>query len=563
MRAISLKPIHQYCRILVYFLLIIGLASLLFLPFGGWVLTLCIPLRFLAIPVLSIACIHASSEVWRRHLLEMLPPRTLPCLSPQEQSALDIPGYAILIPTLLADRKAIDGFIKTLDTNFRAVNDRRARFVVLADGQDSQQQALSDEEQGLLRHLQSHIEGLNTHYGRGGVSPFVLMSRERRYAVSEGVWMGWERKMGKILAFFELVCTGESELNIQSGQRPNTLHNIPYAIVLDEDNLLTPGAAQAMLATIAHPYNQPKLDIGRNRIQSGYGIIRPATDQRSVKLPSRQTIFDVFGEIRFPGKGIYNIPVAYELLESQYVEGRILSHDMWESLVVRTGYTALATVVEDMPSNHIAGYQRAHRWTRGDWQNFLLMLTLTLKGKRFPAFGWLVILSDIRNSVFPLVFTVGLVLIPLYGSVGLLCLYIGSVFLYEIIRALRNYVKIYNSSDNKFLWLMKITTILVLALFFEVMNSPHKMLSCADAISRTIFNFVRNRNMLVWRSFSQTEASGSTQGFNFLYMWLVAVLAALMLILCVALQVFRPALLALLVLWTISPVILLSIRRKK
>ena len=52
----------------------------------------------------------------------------------------------------------------------------------------------------LLAAAREHVAELNRRHGplAGGGGRFLLFHRRRRWNPSEGVWMGWERKRGKL-----------------------------------------------------------------------------------------------------------------------------------------------------------------------------------------------------------------------------------------------------------------------------------------------------------------------------------------------------------------------------
>ena len=61
------------------------------------------------------------------------------------------------------------------------------------------------------------IEGLNARYGTDGRTPFYLFHRHRIYNASEGRWMGWERKRGKLLDLNQLLRGGFDSFPVKVG----------------------------------------------------------------------------------------------------------------------------------------------------------------------------------------------------------------------------------------------------------------------------------------------------------------------------------------------------------
>src|SRR5207245_7763708 len=58
----------------------------------------------------------------------------------------------------------------------------------------------------------------------------------------------------------------------------SVLHRLPqirFVITLDADTQLPHETARRMIATLAHPLNQPCFDPEQGRVVSGYGVLQP------------------------------------------------------------------------------------------------------------------------------------------------------------------------------------------------------------------------------------------------------------------------------------------------
>src|SRR5207249_7648985 len=117
------------------------------------------------------------------------------------------------------------------------------------------------------------IEALNARYAPGTMDRFYLFHRARRWNASEGVWMGWERKRGKIEEFNRLL-RGASDFAVQVGA-PEILPHIRYCITLDSDTRLPRDAARQLIGVIEHPLNRPRFDPELGRVVEGYAIMQP------------------------------------------------------------------------------------------------------------------------------------------------------------------------------------------------------------------------------------------------------------------------------------------------
>ena len=167
-----------------------------------------------------------------------------------------------------------------------------------------------------------------------------------------------------------------------------TLETVRYVIVLDSDTELPRDAARRLIGTIAHPLNQAVLDPVTHTVVEGYGILQPrigvstgsASRSWLASLYSGETGFDIytravsdvyqdlFGEGSFTGKGIYEVDVVRESLETRFPPNTLLSHDLIEGLFARAGLVSDVELIDDYPSHFSAYCRRRHRWMRGDWQ---------------------------------------------------------------------------------------------------------------------------------------------------------------------------------------------------
>jgi hypothetical protein len=70
-------------------------------------------------------------------------------------------------------------------------------FALLTDFVDAATETLPNDVE-LLRLAREGIEGLNHKYSPVRNDIFYLFHRSRRWNAQEGVWMGYERKRGKL-----------------------------------------------------------------------------------------------------------------------------------------------------------------------------------------------------------------------------------------------------------------------------------------------------------------------------------------------------------------------------
>ena len=143
----------------------------------------------LLIPVLTIATSLAN---WSITLL--IPPRILPKLDFKE-GIPDPFQTLVVIPALITSREEIDSLVHQLELHYLRNPEPGLLFALLTDFRDADTETLPEDED-LVQHATEAIEALNARYETS--KPFYFLHRKRLWNPSEGKWMGWERKRGKL-----------------------------------------------------------------------------------------------------------------------------------------------------------------------------------------------------------------------------------------------------------------------------------------------------------------------------------------------------------------------------
>ncbi len=342
-------------------------------PPAAWLVIL------ILLPVLECGVMITNSIV-----TSFLAPKKLPKLD----FSKGIPSRCatiVVVPTLLTSEAQTRKAVKDLEIRFLGNRDRNLHFALLTDPPDSKEQFdEKDELAGLCSEL---IEGLNQTYAGGKSGSFFHFHRSRSFNSREGIWMGWERKRGKLLQFNRSLMGQEDAFSLKTGNLPS-LSGIRYVITLDLDTQLPPDSAPRMVGALAHPLNSAVIDSRSNAVVEGYGILQPRVEisvqsahrSRLASLFSGETGLDIytravsdvyqdlFGEAIFSGKGIYELGTFQTVLDNRLPCNSVLSHDLIESAYVRAGLLSDVEVVDDYPSAFSALNRRKHRWMRGDWQ---------------------------------------------------------------------------------------------------------------------------------------------------------------------------------------------------
>ena len=349
----------------------------------AWMLAPVAVLAVLCSSRLAIALVN-----WAATLLAT--PRPLPRLDfsrgiPPEYRTL------VVVPAMLTSAQGIEHLLDALEVRFLANRDQHLQFGLLTDYRDAHEETLPDDE-ALLSLARLGIERLNEKY-RGSMSPaegdaFFLFHRPRCWNPQERLWMGYERKRGKLAELNSLLRGGGRDRFSLIVGATRVLSSVKYVITLDTDTQLPRDSAHQFAGAMAHPLNRPQFDEQRQLVTAGYGILQPrvavslpgTNRSRYARMfgsepgidPYTRTVSDVyqdvFGEGSFIGKGIYDVDAFERSLNGRFPENRILSHDLLEGCYARAGLLSDVELYEEYPSGYSADVSRRHRWIRGDWQ---------------------------------------------------------------------------------------------------------------------------------------------------------------------------------------------------
>lgn len=346
-----------------------------------------------------------------------VPPKPLPGLD----LARSIPPHLrtlVAVPVILRDADDIADEIERLEVHHLSSTGGAVHYALLSDGPDSATET-DPQDARLIAAATEAIARLNDRYPGDDGDRFHFLHRRRLWNPSEGVWMGWERKRGKLAELNRLLrgATDTSYCVVSSPLPPD----IRYVITLDADTRLLRGTVAQMVGKIAHPLNRARFDADSQRVTGGYGILQPRV---SPSLPAGQdrsvyqSLFsspggiepyaaaasdvyqDLFGEGTFTGKGIYDVEAFESSLDGRVPENALLSHDLFEGTFARAGLASDIEVVEDYPARYDVDIRRQHRWTRGDWQ-----LLPWIFGQRrhdrggLPAIGRWKMIDNLRRSL--------------------------------------------------------------------------------------------------------------------------------------------------------------------
>jgi cyclic beta-1,2-glucan synthetase len=532
--------------------------------------------------LLLLPATQAAADFVNNLTAFLVPPRALPKLGFSDGIPDDCLTL-VAIPTLLLNEAQVRDLVLDLEIRFLANRDPNLYFALVTDWPDADRPV----EQGdpVLELCRQLIEGLNKRYRLDGRSPFFLLHRHRVYNESEGRWMGWERKRGKLLDLNQFLRGEYDAFPVQIGD-PTVLPRVRYVITLDSDTQLPRDSAARLIGTAAHPLNQAVVEPTSRMVVEGYGILQPrigisiqsAARSRLAALCSGQTGFDIytraisdvyqdlFGEGIYTGKGIYEVDPLREAVENRFPDNALLSHDLIEGAYARAALVSDIELIDDYPSHFSAFSRRKHRWVRGDWQ--IMRWTLSRVPDRQGRMIWnpisLIsqwkILDNLRRSLLE----PGMVLLLLgswfflpgfadywtVAAVGMLFIPAFSSLLFALLRIPLHarYLPAWaRSTASTFLDGIGMS-------LFSLTFLLHQALLSVDAVTRSIRRLlITRRNLLEWETAAEAETDGRPKARVDVYLewtpWIAIALG-------IALRLVRPsafpAALPVLILWVIS-----------
>ncbi|MCC6774094.1 MAG: cyclic beta 1-2 glucan synthetase, partial [Gemmatimonadaceae bacterium] len=380
-----LRLVHRHPNVVYFGGIVMGtlvaLVALVWLAGAAAWLALPLVLLVALLPANALA-IHALNDA----ITSLLPPTILPKLDLQKHGIPADARTVVVVPTLFGSIEAVHSAIEHLEVQFLANRMDHLHFALLSDFTDAAE-ATRPDDAGIVAAAIEGVRALNARYRGELQDTFFLFHRSRKWNPSQGVWMGWERKRGKLAEFNHFLRTRGTDAFSTTVGDARLLRDARYVITLDSDTVLPPNAAAMLIGTISHPLNRASFDQER-QVDQGYGIIQPRV---GVLLPSaHQSKFaaihsghpgvdpyttavsdvyqDLYGEGSFTGKGIYDVDVFECATRGRFPENTLLSHDLIEGNYARVGLATDITVFDEYPSRYLTYSRRKHRWIRGDWQ---------------------------------------------------------------------------------------------------------------------------------------------------------------------------------------------------
>ena len=506
-------------------------------------------------------------------------------------------GTMVVVPSLLESTDELNHLLQELELYYLANPDPQLTYALLTDFGDAPAQDMPEDEY-LLSLARAGIENLNNKYA-AQATPFYLFHRQRQWNPSEGVWMGWERKRGKLADFNRLLLNLRADLpaalretayTTQVGD-VNVLTDVKYVITLDADTSLPQGSANRLIATLAHPLNQAEFAPDGRSLIAGYTVLQPRVDIKptSANRSPFSQIFamnagfdlysfavsdvyqDLFGEGSYVGKGIYDVAAFERSLAGQVRQNTLLSHDLFEGIFGRAALVTDILLYEEYPSRYLVYAHRLRRWIRGDWQllPWLFPTVRTENGmapNRLSIIDRWKIFDNLRRSLvsanLAVLLAAGWLLLP-----GSPLVWTVLVLLPSILPILMQMVQggKHNTERLTLKQFFKPIRLPLIRWALSILFLPYEALLALSAIGVTIARmFIFHRHMLQWTTAARTARSlRLNSGYG---TWAeMGVSSFLAVLLGIVIAIFNPTAiwvaLPILVAWLIAPQIAYQISR--
>ncbi len=526
-----------------------------------------------ALPIL----IGITTEIVNYFFTRFVPVSKIPSMN----YLLEIPDEArtfVIMPVIISNAEQGLKYLERLHTHYLANRQPNLCFALLADYADAPEFVMPDDER-ITKVLVNRIHELNTRYP-GEHQQFSLFLRYRKWNASEGCYMCWERKRGKLEEFNAwLTGTPQEETSFSLILSDHSMiGTFRYVITLDADSCLVRDNAAKLVGMIDHPLNRAVLDADQTTVKEGYAIIQPAV-RNHINGHGGSTFsriaggqdglvhyssvisdiyHDIFREGSYIGKGIYNIEVFHRVLHGQIPENRVLSHDLLESCYVKTAFTGAANIMDDFPGSVLSFAKREHRWIRGDWQ----LLPWLVNGDAISRLSRWKLFDNLRRSLLPLC-KVLFIILNLAFAPALWFLWLPVVFFSDLFHPAVLVMEVLLHKIRRprlaivYRKLCRDMKDMILRSLVDIVLTPYKAFVAADAILRTLYRIiVSKKSLLMWNPSEIVEKSisNTVMGY-FLHMWVSLIPSAVLAVLLFVKNVPLPGILlwgVLMISWALS-----------
>lgn len=573
-------------------LIALGMTSILKLPI------ICSIIAFI---LFYIPASEITIQLIQYILSKIIKPKLIPKLDfsqgiPEENTTI------VVIPTILKSREKVAELMRKLEVFYLANKSPNLYFALLGDcSQSSLEEETFDQE--VIEEGRKQVEQLNKKYQKQGLPIFHFMYRKRTWNDKEDSYLGWERKRGMLNQFNEYLLGNELNLFRENSikdaiQKDQTikLPKFKYVITLDADTDLILNSASELIGAMAHILNKPEIDLEKNIVVDGYGIMQPRV---GVNLDiSYQTLFtqifagaggidsytnaisdiyqDNFKEGIFTGKGIYDLEVFSKVLKKAIPENKVLSHDLLEGSYLRCGLASDILLMDGYPTKYNSFMTRLTRWIRGDWQIIgWLKPTLTTNGKKIKNPLNLLSKYKIKDNLRRSLLEISVILSTIYmiclsNIIGINTTVINSFLILSIIipfllEIINHFIFKKEGEQKQKTFTPKIAGLkgAIYRLIITLGTLPYKAYCSLKAISKTIYRLgISHKNLLEWTTSEEAEKQAkSTLGSYIKQMASNIILGILVIIIGILTNHILGVILG--SLWIITPILMWYISKEQ
>ncbi len=450
-------------------------------------------------------------------------------------------------------------------------------FALLLDLPEAKTASTPDDE-AIMKAAEQGMIDLNSKYG----DRFYLFTRPRTYSLGTGSMCGRERKRGAIEDLVKLIKGFKSDISVSANDNKK-LGTLKYLILLDSDTKLTVGSAKKLVGSMLHPLSKPVFDGSETKVAEGHGIIAPAV---SVDLDSANASFfasiyggqggaelysfsrsdiyqDVFGRGSFAGKGIVSFEAYAKCLLGRFPPDTVLSHDLPEGEILRSGFADDIEVTDGFPSSPLSYIMRLHRWTRGDWQNLIWLGKRVCNSGRikklnpFDALSKWKVIDNIRRSLTAPACFLAFFMACLSGAGWYFAAIAAaaSIFLPAIISGVGSSLRAKKGREYRSQVIFGFGRAVVRSIVSLVMLPQTASAELSAALTAMFRLVVSKRNLLKWTTSAETEKDKSQTAEELISLLPTFAAGVFFLFSEVPFCVLG-------ILWLLSPLLLISIGRR-
>ena len=409
----------------------------------------------------------------------------------------------VVLSRFVSSKKDAEDALFQAETFAVQEKDPKVSFAVLADLPASSEQWTKEDGEIL-----SYIETLP----RSERISVFLRKKEKQGKK----WCGHERKRGAILDFLSAMREEDFGKFYQIGRAVKG----EFAVLLDDDSELLPGALRSAILSMAHPLNH-EYDlmsfggkINRYSVKTHYSL-RFLRGCGAEAYPCYSDFYaNAFDSALYCGKAIVRIRPYLEKLSEFFPDGRILSHDIIEGAVLRSA-SLQHCVFEDAPASFPADHRRKARWQRGDVQLLPYAFCDKVKdraGKR------------VKNPIAPIyklvIFINGMTVLREFMTLAVFFLgyFSGNWFLLYYALSCHFFVKVYALigavrrvfANVRFAHAFRGVVFAVELIADELLLLPFRAISGGYLFLATCFRMAtRSGSLLEWTPFRNTQKAGS------------------------------------------------------